>query len=108
MHTITKPAARKPETVSRRVLRIVLPFAPSASGGLLGAVRILTPKPYATDDYYYVSIDGNQAAFMKDGGDKSGHTVDRDMRCCDCVAYGYRRTCRHLDALAALEAKGLV
>lgn len=100
------PAAKR--TVSQRILNVVLPFEPCLSGGLMGGVRIITPKPYATDEYYYVAIDGHEAQFIKDGGDRSASIVDTDMGCCSCAGYGYRRQCRHLSALAALRARKII
>lgn len=91
-----------------RTLRIVIPFEPADDGALIGAIRIVTPAPYAGTDYYTVVVREDEATFAKDNGDKSTHVVDRDMRACDCPGYGYRRKCRHLEALAVLEAKGKI
>lgn len=95
-------------TLTRRVLSVILPFAQGISGRRIGGIRIRTPRPYATDDYYIVSLDNNEAVFLKEDKRGTVHVVDRDMRCCDCPAYHNRRKCRHLDALAALARTGKI
>ena len=98
------PQPTKPCTT--RQLKIIMAFEPSISSGVMGAVRIQTPPPYASEDYYMVSADGDRIVFMKETGDKSDSIVDLDMGCCTCPAYRYRAKCRHLSAAKVLRERG--
>jgi hypothetical protein len=93
---------------TRRFLNIVMPFARAASGKLIGGIRVVTPAPYTGTDYYIVAVDENEAVFMKEDAAKTTHICDLDMNACDCAGYGYRRRCRHLDAIAALKKQGKI
>jgi len=102
------PAAKR--VVSQRVLNVVMPFEPCLSGGVMGGVRIVTPRPYATDEYYMVAVNAEEqrAVFMKETGNRSVHVVDLDFGSCDCEAWHRRKACRHCSAISALKAKGII
>lgn len=97
-------------TATRRFLRVILEFSRTASGRLMGGIKIVCPKPYASTDFYYVTIDeaAKEAVFVKEDARKTTHLVDLDMNCCDCAGFGYRKHCRHLGAVAALRKSGKI